>query len=381
MAATQPVAAPTLIYLVTEDWYFCSHRLPIARAARDAGWRVVVATRVGSHGAGIEAEGFELRALGMRRRRAQPLAELRSLLEIASLYRRERPALVHQVALKPMLYGTLAALLAGVPSVINAVAGLGFVFSSESPRARLLRPLVRVAYRALLARRRVRVIVQNVDDAAEISRLGVPESRIALIPGSGVDVRRFAPAPEPAGPVVATLVARMLRDKGVVELVEAARLLRALQAPIVVRLVGPPDPENPASIEPERIRAWEREGLVQWCPGTRDVPGVWRDSHVGVLPSYREGLPKSLLEAAACGRALVATDVPGCREVVVHGETGLLVPPRDPRALADALQRLAEDAALRRRLGAAARERAVRCFSEQQVVRATLDLYGPRPLL
>jgi glycosyltransferase involved in cell wall biosynthesis len=368
-----------LLFLVSEDWYFCSHRLPIARAARDAGWRVVVATRVREHGAHIEAEGFELRPIGMRRRGVAPWRECAAVLELVRLYRRERPAICHHVAIKPVLYGTLAALLAGVPRVVNAIAGLGFVFSSDSVHARVLRWPVRLAYRMLLRPARVQVIVQNAHDARAVAALQVARERIVTIPGSGVDLVRFAPSEEPTGPVVVAMVSRMLADKGVVELVEAARQVKAALPQVQVLLIGPPDPDNPASVPEAQLRAWSGQGVVRWCPGTDDVPAVWARSHIAVLPSYREGLPKSLLEAAACGRAIIASDVPGCSDVVVHGETGLLVPPRDAAALARAIARLAGDPALRRRLGDAARARVERLFAEPQVIAQTLALYGPVP--
>ena len=373
MTASGP--AGTLLFVVAEDWYFCSHRLALARAARAAGWRVVVATRVDRHADDILGAGLELRPLSMRRRGMSPPGELRTLLELAALYRRERPTVVHHVALKPVLYGSLAAFAAGVPAVVNAIAGLGFVFASRSFRARALRPLVRTGYRLAFAGRGTRVVVQNEEDEATVRDLGANPERVALIRGSGVDLVRFAPGPEPDGPVVVAMVSRMLRDKGVFELVEAARRLSRSHPSLRVRLVGPPDPENPASIDTATLEALDREGIIEWCPGTDDVPGVWAHSHVAVLPSYREGLPKALLEAAACGRPMVSTDVPGCRDVVRHERTGLLVPPRDAPALARAIARLVDDPGLRARLGRGAREH-VRDFAEPRIVGQTLELYS-----
>jgi len=367
--------AGTLLFVVTEDWYFCSHRLALARAARAEGWRVVVATRVDRHADDILGAGLELRPLSMRRRGVSPPGELRTLLELAALYRRERPTVVHHVALKPILYGSLAAFTAGVPAVVNAIAGLGFVFVSRSFKARALRPLVQAGYRLAFAGRGTRVLVQNEEDKATVRDLGVNPERIALIRGSGVDLDRFAPSPEPDEPVVVTMVSRMLWDKGVFELVEAARRLSRSHPSLRVRLVGPPDPENPASVDTETLETLAREGIIEWCPGTDDVPSVWARSHVAVLPSYREGLPKALLEAAACGRPMVSTDVPGCRDVVRHERTGLLVPPRDAPALARAIARLADDPKLRARLGHGAREH-VRDFAEAHIVGQTLELYS-----
>jgi glycosyltransferase involved in cell wall biosynthesis len=366
---------PVLLYLVTEDWYFWSHRLPIARAARDAGWAVLVATRVGSHGERIEQEGFRLIPIKMRRRSLAPWWEIATVAELIEIYRRERPDLVHHVAMKPVLYGSLAAALAGVPAVVHALAGMGYIFTSSGVKARLLRPLIRTAFRWLLDRSHSRLILQNPDDVAVMTKATVAPERVVLIRGSGVDTEAFAQSDELDGTPVAVMVSRMLWDKGVGELVEAARLLQRRGVPLRVVLVGSPDPENPASIPERQLRDWDASGDVAWWGERSDVANIWANCHIAVLPSYREGLPKSLLEAAACGRPLVATDVSGCREVVRDGATGLLVPPRDARALADALERLARDRDLRRRMGAAARDLVTREMSEQVVVAQTVALY------
>ncbi len=366
---------PVLLYLVTEDWYFWSHRLPIARAARAAGWEVLVATRVGSHGDMIRQEGFRLIPIKMRRRSLAPWREIATVAELIGIYRRERPDLVHHVAMKPVLYGSLAAAVAGVPAVVNALAGMGYVFTSSAMKARLLRPLIKKAVRWLLDRANARLILQNPDDVAAMSAGTVAPKRIVLIRGSGVDTTAFAPAAEPEGTPVAVMVSRMLWDKGVGELVAAARLLRQCGVPLGVVLVGSPDPENPASIPERQLRDWDASGDVAWWGERSDVAEIWASCHIAVLPSYREGLPKSLLEAAACGRPLVSTDVSGCREVVRDGVTGLLVPPRAAKALAHALERLARDRDLRRRMGAAARDLVVREMSEQVVVAQTMALY------
>jgi glycosyltransferase involved in cell wall biosynthesis len=367
---------PRLLYLVTEDWYFCSHRLPVARAARDAGAEVVVAARVGAHRTAIESEGFRLIPLAWRRGSHGPLAEIAAIREIARVYRRERPDLVHHVALKPVIHGSLAAALTGVPHVVNALTGLGALFIGSSAKTRALGALARVVLKPLLNRRGGRVILQNADDRRLLEKRGLlGHDRVSLIRGSGVDTVRFAPTAESDGPPVAVLVARMLRDKGVAEFVAAARLLKQRGVEVRMQLAGPTDPDNPATIDAASLRGWQAEGVVDWLGPVGDMPGLWADSHIAVLPSYREGLPKALLEAAACGRAMVATDVPGCREIVRHGETGLLVPAKDVAALADAIQRLVNDGTLRRRLSARARMVAETEFGEAVVVRETLALY------
>ncbi len=376
MASVTDRRPPRLLYLVTEDWYFCSHRLPVARAARDAGAEVVVATRVTAHGPAIEAEGFRLVPLSWRRGSHGPLAELAAVREITGVYRRERPDLVHHVALKPVIHGAIAAWRAGVPHVVNALTGLGALFIGSSARTRILGATARAALKPLLNRAGSRVILQNDDDRRLLEARGLlRHDRVSLIRGSGVDTARFQPTPEPDGPPVAVLVARMLRDKGVVEFVAAAHLLKQRGVEVRMQLAGPTDPDNPAAIDEATLRAWQAEGDIEWLGPVADMPALWARSHIAVLPSYREGLPKALLEAAASGRALVATDVPGCREIVRHEETGLLVPARDPAALADAIQRLANDGTLRRRLGANARAVAESEFAEAIVVRETTALY------
>jgi glycosyltransferase involved in cell wall biosynthesis len=370
------MSSPRLLYLVTEDWYFCSHRLPLAAAARDAGFDVSVATRVREHADEIRRAGVEPIPIGLSRRSVNPFRELGTLREIVRTYRTVKPDIVHHVALKPVVYGSLAARLAGVPSVVNALAGLGYVFSSQDRRARLVRPAVEAAFRALLDRPGRRLIVQNPDDLAllEGERVISP-GRAALIRGSGVDLDRFTPAPEPVGTPLVVLAARMLRDKGVVEFVAAAERLKADGVAARFALVGDPDPDNPASIPVDTLRRWSAGGAVEWWGWRDDMVEVFHQSHVVCLPSYREGLPKALIDAAACGRAIVTCDVPGCREVVREGDNGLLVPPRDAAALAAALRRLLADAALRRAMGERGRARAVAEFSLGRVIEQTLELY------
>ncbi len=369
------LAGQKILYLVSEDWYFCSHRLPIARAARDAGAEVVVATRVQDNRSIIEAEGFRLVQIELSRSGRNPFHDAATLNSLINLYRRERPDIVHHVALKPALYGSIASWLTGIPSMINAFAGMGFLFISEGLFARAVRPIVRVAFRFLLNRPTSRVIVQNPDDFALFTNtIGISPERITIIKGSGVDIEQYQPAPEPDGVPVAVCVSRMLWDKGIGELVEAARELRDRGTAIRIRLVGPVD-ENPAAIPMETISSWSKEGIVDVAGSSDDVAGEYARAHIAVLPSYREGLPKSLLEAAAAGLPMVATNVAGCREICLHNETGLLVPLKSSEALADALQTLAEDSSLRARYGREARALTETAFSEPVIVSQTIALY------
>jgi glycosyltransferase involved in cell wall biosynthesis len=291
------------------------------------------------------------------------------------LYRRERPDIVHHVALKPVVYGSIAARLANVSIVINALAGMGWLFTSGSGRARWLKPLVRSALGALL--RNGTALVQNPDDGRLLQEIGVVPERIRVIPGSGVDLGVFRFVPEGPGPAVTVLPARLLWPKGVAEFVEAARILRRRGIEARFILAGTPDAANPSAVPSEEIERWVSEGIVTHLGWAGDMPQVLAGSHIVCLPSYYgEGIPKALIEAAAAGRAIITTDMPGCREIVHHEENGLLVPPRDATAVADAVQRLIEDPALRVRLGCRGRERAEQEFGLDAIVRQTLALYG-----
>jgi len=367
----------TLIFLLTEDWFFASHFLKRALAAKAAGWRVILVAYSGEATPAIRAAGIEVIPVAFIRRRTNPVAELIFTLRLAGLYRRLRPDLVHHIALKPILVGGIAARLAGVPAIVNAPTGLGFVFSSDRLLAKLLKPLVSALLRITLSPKNARVIFENPDDQAELERLGMIRPGAAtLIRGAGVDIAQFAPAPEPPPPVRVMLIARMIREKGVADFAEAAKLLREQNVPAEFVLVGAPDPGNPNTVTEAELRGWEAEGLVTWLGPRKDIALLLRGAHIACQPSsYREGLPKSALEAMASGKPLVATDIPGCREAVVDGQTGLLVPPRNPAALAAALRRLIEDPALRAKMGAAARLRAEQNFADAIICRETLLVY------
>jgi glycosyltransferase involved in cell wall biosynthesis len=365
-----------LMFFVTEDWYFCAHRLPLAVAAHEAGYDVSVVTRVRSHGDRIKAAGLRLIPLELSRRSVNPLREAWLVQRLVSLYRAERPRIVHHIALKPILYGTIAARLAGVPSAVNAFAGLGFLFSSNSLKARMLRPVIKRTFRVLLNRAGSRVIIENPDDVRLMCEDNtLRRDRITLIRGVGVDTEYFRVQPDPGGEPVVMLAGRLLWDKGVGEFVAAAGQLRRRGVRARFVLVGESDAQNPSAIPDEQLRAWQAEGVIEWWGRREDMPAVYAQSHVVCLPSYREGLPTVLTEAGACGRPVVATDVPGCREVVRDGENGLLVPVRDADAVARALERLIESPDLRARLGARGREIVEQEFTQKKVNQETLSVY------
>ena len=373
---------PKLLFLVTEDWYFCSHRLPVARAAREAGFEIVVATRVRAHGDQIRGEGFTLRPLAWRRRGDGLLGARRALAAIIRLYRAEQPDIVHHVALKAVVFGGLARRLAFAgspdgPASVDAVMGLGSGFSLATRGARLLRRPLGLALRLAAGGAGGRVVVQNPEDHAALTGLGIDPQRIALIRGSGVDTRHFLPLPQPdAGIVNVALVSRMLRAKGVLDAVAAIRRLRGRGLPIELLLAGPADPDNANSLTAVQLSTLAAEPGVSWLGAVADVRAVWRRAAIAVLPStYGEGVPKALLEAAACARPIVASDVPGCREVVRLGETGILVPPRDVEGLAAAIAALAGDPERRAAMGHAGRALIEHDFAEEFVARQTLALY------
>jgi glycosyltransferase involved in cell wall biosynthesis len=367
---------PHVVFLATEDWYFVSDKLMLARALIARGWRVGVLARVRDHGERIRAEGIELHPLAWRRAGDRPHDHARVIDAIRRHYRRLRPDLVHHVAMKPVVFGSIAARLAGVPAVVNTVNGLGHLFTSSRAPVRMLRPPVLAMLRAVTGRERDRFVLQNADDLACLAALGIARPGVdPVIPGNGVHADDFAIRPEPSGPVTVTFVGRMLRDKGIEVLVAAARRLARDGADVRFRLVGPLDPDNPTSCTEAGLRSLLRDVPVRWEGPRSGIADVWASSHIAVLPSVREGLPRALLEAAACGRPIVATDVAGCRDAVRHGETGLLVPPDDPVALADALRTLADAPAIRRAFGAAGRRFVLERFPRDDLLRRWVGLH------
>ena len=367
--------AQKILYLVSEDWYFVSHRLPMARSAQRAGYEVHVATRIDHCAEEIKREGFVLHPIHWRRGSLNPIRLLAAVLETRRLYRQVRPDLVHHVAVVPTLIGSLAAL--GLPVVrLNALAGLGFAFTSKTAKARVVRPVASLFLSWLLKRPSSAVLVQNPDDYAVVAELGVPKDRIAVIPGSGVEIDGLTPMPEPESPFTTGFVGRLLDDKGVRTLVRAHELLAQRGVTVQTLLAGEPDPSNPASVPNHVLDSWRLVPNLQLLGHVEDIRTVWARAHVAILPSRREGLPKSLLEAAACGRPLIATDVPGCREIARNGVNALLIPTDDAEALAQAIETLLKDRDLRVRFGHASRQIVVSEYSSTRIGSEIVALYG-----
>lgn len=366
------------ILFANTDWYLYNFRGSLARALREDGHDILLISPPGPYGEKLRSQGFRWIPAPLARKSLNPLREFALLAWLWRLIRKERPDLIHGFTIKCAVYGGLVGRLTKTGR-INAVAGMGYVFISDSLKARALRPFVRLLMRGAFGGERTRIILQNPDDVQLLrgARVVRPD-QIRLLRGSGVDVARFLPpkaqksAPRPLRVVLA---ARMLWDKGVGEFVEAARMLKSEGRAIDFVLAGEPDPGNPAAIPEESLRAWQTDGVADWLGHVTDMPRLFAEADIVVLPSYREGLPKSLIEAAACARPLITTDVPGCREVVTHDVDGLLVPVRNADALAKAIGRLHDDPELARRLGDAARAKALTEFDERVVISGTIAVY------
>jgi glycosyltransferase involved in cell wall biosynthesis len=375
MPASPPAPPRRLLYVANEDYAFLMHRLPMARAARDAGFEVHVATNVNKGAAAIEAERFALHPIPFRRGGMSPSAAWSVVSAIREIEHAIKPDVVHHSGLQASVLGSLAALGSDVP-VVNAITGLGYIFTSTTWRSRVLRQIIVWMLPRLMNRRTSRVVVQNPDDGSALRALGVSADKIALIPGSGVDTDRFQPLPEPDGPITFGFAGRLLTDKGIRALVAAHRLLRGQGHEFNLLIAGNRDPANPASVTEDEIAAWRREPGLTLLGQIDDITQLWRRCHIAVLPSHREGLPVSLLEAAACGRPLVSTDAPGCREIALHEQTGLTVPIEDAPALAQAMLQLAHSPVLRALYGGAARKLVEDELSARIIGRAIVDLYN-----
>ena len=367
----------TLIFVVNVDWFFLSHRLPIALEAMRQGYQVHIATGLTDKQGELERHGLVVHPLALERSSAGLGNAWRNMVQLWQIFRAVRPDVVHLVTIKPVLLGGLVARLTGVPAVVAAVSGLGFVFIARGAKAAVRRWLVGGLYRVALGHRNLKVIFQNPDDRACLTKLThLPDSKIAMIRGSGVELTQYSGTPLPLGVPVVLLAARLLVDKGVREFVQAARLLKQRGASARFCLVGTVDPANPTSLTDAELSQWASEGLVELWGHRSDMPQVLAAAQVVALPSYYgEGLPKVLIEAAACGRAVVTTDHPGCRDAIDPGVTGLLVPVRNAAALADALEGLINNPARCQAMGNAGRALAESAFDVRQVVAAHLRIY------
>lgn len=369
---------PKLMFVVNDPAFFLSHRLPIARAAKSQGFDVHVATPHEDCIDLIKKEGFVFHPVTLSKHGTRLFGEFRSFLEIYCLFRRLRPSLVHLVTIKPVLYGGMAARLAGVSAVVSAVTGMGILFVPSGGRNRLLRILAKLAYRIAFGHKNQSVIFQNPDDRDFcVDNALVAKDKTVLIKGSGVDMQLFAPRSSINEIPLVVLAGRMLWEKGVGDFVEAARLILSRGTAARFVLVGKSVSWNASSVSDEQLNSWHEEGSIEWWGQCQDMPAVFAQTEIACLPSkYGEGVPRFLIEAAACGKAIVTTDTPGCREIVLHNKNGLLVPVGDVQALADAIERLLKDEPLRLKMGGYGRKHATEEFSQEKVIGQTLDTYS-----
>lgn len=365
-----------LLMAVNTPEFFLSHRLPLAIAARDSGFDVHIATGFGRGVDILLDHGFAHHLVPLSRSSLNPLVELRTIWSLSRLIWRLKPNVLHLVTIKPVLYGSLIGRFLGLPPTVAAVSGLGTIFTAGSDGAFFLRRFVEALYRVALRRGNMHVIFQNEDDMRQLIDISaVTRQNSSLIKGSGVCLSDYPYIAEPDGSLVVTLASRLIVDKGVREFLLAADVLRSRGVEATFLVAGTVDPGNRTSMTEQEILAWKRAGTVEFLGHVDDVAALFSRSNIVVLPSYREGLPKVLVEAAACGRAVVTTDVPGCRDAILPGQTGLLVPARDPIALADAIQMLLYDREYRMKLGASGRILAESEYGIDRVVDAHLKIY------
>lgn len=371
-----------LLFIVNDAAFFISHRLPLAIAAKGNGFEVHVATPEAHASAQIKDAGLIFHAIPLSRSGKNPFVELKSLFAFYRLMRKVKPDLVHLVTIKPILYGGLVARMLKVPAVVAAVSGLGYLFTTQQTKTKLLRQGVSQLYKLALGHAYLKVIFQNPDDRQVfVQNATCTVDQTILIRGSGVDLNIYKALPERTDKIVVAMISRLLRDKGVLEYVAAVKQLKAKGIAAQFLLVGDIDEGNPACIDKEQLAQWRKEGVVELVGFRDDVAQLMEQVNLVVLPSYREGLPKVLVEAAACGRAVITTDVPGCRDAIEPNHTGLLVPARDSQVLALTMKQLIEDHAYRQQLGNAGRVLAEREFAIERIVDAHLNIYKELSLL
>ncbi len=366
-----------ILYVDNRVKYVLSHRIPWLEKAREDGFDVHVTTLTAGDGSRIEEAGFPYHPISKQKRSNNLLHELRLVARLYNLYRRLRPDIVHQITLRSILYGGMVSLLLREPAIVNGVTGLGYLFTDDAPKIRALRKSVLWALWVLRRGRRQTYLFQNPDDKRLFQQNGVADSsNSVLIKGSGVDTVQFDQCPEPSGTPVVLFPARMLWHKGVQEFVDAARVVKEKGYDARFVMVGDTDADNPAGVSAEQLKKWEDEGVTEWWGYQDSMADVFAQSRIVCLPSkYREGVPKVLIEAASCGRPIVTTDMPGCREIVQDGENGMLVPPADGQAVADAVIQLLEDAELRAKMGDQGRSLVQKEFSVERVVEKTVEVY------
>ncbi len=371
-----PESAPRILFVDHDASDFMLHRMALARSLLEAGFEVQVAVPDGPGFETISSHGIPVHLYYLQRLSLRLLDELRCLISLLRLYRRLRPTLVYHIGLKPVLHGGLAARLTSVPAAVNVFTGLGHLFTTHNVRLNIIRSIVAAGLRFSFSHRNQRVIVQNGDTLDRLLDCGIDPGECAvLIKGSGVDLALFKPTPEPCEPIVILMASRLLWEKGVHEFVAAARGLRARGIAARFVLLGEPDYGHPSAVPLETLERWRDRGDVEWLGWQHDMPAFLSQCHIVCLPSYYgEGVPRILIEAAASGRSIITTNSPGCREIVRHGQNGLLIPVRDGEALIAAIMQLVDNAPQRATMGARGREIAVAEFGLDNVISVNLSI-------
>lgn len=365
-----------IVYIINVDWFFISHRLPIALEALKQGHDVYVFTKDTGKMEYLKSLGIRVCPINLERGSVNPVQSLKLLLDLKEKITSIQPDVVHLVTIKPVLIGGLASILAKVPSIVYAISGLGFIFTNTMPKAKILRLGVIPLYRLALSAKNKTVIVQNLDDLRILRQyVAIPESQTTLIPGSGVDLKQFDFQPLPLTNKIVLMACRLLADKGVYEFQKSAQLLKEKYPEVRFVLVGGIDPDNPASLTEQELNDWVGKGDLEWWGHKINMAEILSQATIVVLPSYREGMPKVLLEAQALGRPIVTTDVPGCREAIEDGKTGFLVQVKDEQSLADAIEKLINNDELCLEFSHNARVLAEQKFDIKQVVNMHIHIY------
>ena len=365
-----------ILFVVNIDWFFISHRLPLAIEAMNKGYEVHLACNFSASKSYLENKGIICHNIPFTRSNYNPLNTFALFRKNYMLYKKVKPDLLHLVTIKPILLGGIASRILKIPSTVFAISGLGYIFISKGLLASMRRKFISLIYSFVFNSKNFRVIFQNIDDLNELTHLTeLNKIHSVIIPGAGVNVKDFSFTDLPSSPPIVMMASRLLKDKGVYEFIEAARIVKQKNKKVRFVLVGTPDPENPSSISFNEINKWIKLNYVEYWGQKEDMQYTISQSTIVVLPSYREGLPKILIEAASCGRPVITTNVPGCRDAILEMKTGLLVEKYNEKDLADEILYLTGNIMRCKEMGKAGRRLVEKKFSEKLIVEQHMDVY------
>ena len=361
-----------IIYFVSEDWVFLNHRFDLARKVNSSGFKLSLITKVSNFKKEIEKKKIKVINLKTERGSLNIRKSIKDIYKIFKIYKEIKPDIVHHFGIRQIVHGNIASKLAKIKKSYNSITGLGSVFVSGNI---LLKVFILVVLKFALLVKKSYVLVQNQDDFNFFKKNKLSNKNIFLLPGSGVDTNKFIKTKEPKGKIIFLFASRILKDKGIVELIEATKKLKSQKKKFEVFIAGSPDYQNKSTISHEQLKNWESLNYIKYLGQVEDMAELYKKIHVGILPSYREGLPKGLLEAASCGKPIITTDVPGCREIVKNEINGLLVPPKDSHELMKAMKKLILNKSLRISMGKKGRETIKKKFSNLKASKDLIDLY------